>query len=72
MIEQHPCCDDLVGLGERSLPFIFEALKQEGSPHYFILLRKITKENPVQEKNRGYVSLMVSDWLNWGHTKGLC
>jgi len=72
MIEKHPCYSDLVDLGEPILPFIFEALKQEGSPHYFLLLRKITNENPIQEQNRGYIALMTSDWLIWGNSKGLC
>jgi hypothetical protein len=71
MMEQHPCCSELIALGEQSLPFIFEDLKEGEFPHHcFILLSKITKTSPVREEHRGYVSLMASDWLKWGHEKG--
>jgi hypothetical protein len=70
-LEIHPCCAELIALGEASLPFIFEDLRQGEFPHHsFILLSKITKESPVREEHRGYTSLMASDWLRWGYEKG--
>jgi hypothetical protein len=56
----------IVDMGEKALPFIFEDLRKRPEPDYwFDALRKITKENPVPFKYRGYSRRMAKEWLKW-------
>ena len=59
----------IIGLGEKALPLIFEEMQQRLG-HWFLALQRITRENPVQSQNRGNMKQMTADWLNWGRENG--
>jgi hypothetical protein len=54
----------IIGMGERALPLIFEEMKAHGG-RWFWALRAITGENPVRSENRGNVRRMNEAWLEW-------
>ena len=56
---------DIIGMGESVVPFILRDLKKEPN-HWFVALRAITKENPVQKEHYGNIEEMRQDWLVWG------
>lgn len=68
-IESSPYYLQIIKMGERVLPFIFEELKSE--PYlWFSALAKITGRNPIEKSHRGFVKLMIEDWLRWGEKHG--
>lgn len=65
----HPAYQQIIGMGERALPFIFREL--EGEPdHWFWALKAITGEDPVPVSARGRIGAMRRAWLGWGSRKG--
>lgn len=60
----HPAYQQIIGMGERVLPFIFNDLAR-GSNHWFWALKTITGQDPVKEKNRGRINKMKEAWINW-------
>jgi len=58
----------IMGMGERALPLIFEEMEAHGG-RWFWALRAITGENPVRPEDRGNVRRMTEAWLEWwrGH-----
>ena len=59
----------IVGLGEKVLPLIFEEMHRRPG-HWFLALQRITRENPIQPQHRGNMEKMTDDWLNWGRKNG--
>lgn len=62
----------IIGMGERVLPLIFEKLKSEGTKpdQWFWALRSITGENPVPRELWGRRKEMAKIWLQWGEQRG--
>lgn len=54
----------IIGMGERALPLIFEEMRAHGG-RWFWALRAITGENPVRPEDRGNVRRMTETWLEW-------
>jgi hypothetical protein len=54
----------IMGMGERALPFIFDEMQTHGG-RWFWALRAITGENPVRPEDRGNVRRMTATWLEW-------
>lgn len=61
---------DIIGMGEKAVPLILRDMMM--SPHHwFIALKAITKENPVENAHIGNVRKMTNDWIKWGKQKRL-
>ena len=58
----------IIGMGERALPFIFNEMQAHGG-RWFWALRAITGENPVRGEDRGNVRRMTETWLDWAHER---
>lgn len=54
----------IIKLGEDIIPFIIQDLKSKDN-HWFYALEALTGQNPIKMENRGVVTLMKSDWLDW-------
>jgi hypothetical protein len=54
----------IIGMGERALPLIFDEMRAHGGRWYWAL-RAITGENPVRLEDRGNVRRMTETWLEW-------
>jgi hypothetical protein len=54
----------IIGMGERALPLVFEEMEAHGG-RWFWALRAITGENPVRPEDRGNVRRMTETWLEW-------
>lgn len=65
----HPSYQKIIGMGAQALPFIFSEL-QRNPDHWFWALKAITGVDPVSPSNRGKISNMVQDWLEWAKQKG--
>ena len=68
-IESNQSYLDIVDMGEKVLPFIFQDLKSEPA-FWFHALEEITRYNPIKYAHRGFVKLMVEDWLKWRNEHG--
>ena len=60
--------EKIIKLGYSAVPCIISKLRKE-PVHLFIALCRITGENPVKEENRGKVSKMAEDWIQWWEKK---
>lgn len=58
----------IIGMGERALPLIFEEMQAHGG-RWFWALRAITGENPVKREERGNVRRMTETWLEWARER---
>ncbi len=65
-IAMHPAYQQIIGLGERALPLIFQELRHEPD-HWFWALQAITGENPVPDDHAGDLEAMANDWLSWAN-----
>lgn len=54
----------IINLGGDVLPMIINDLKTTGN-HWFYALEAITGHNPIKAENKGIVSLMKNDWIEW-------
>jgi len=63
-IAMHPAYQQMVGMGEKALPFIFERIKRadEKTYQWFWALAAITRQNPIPIELRG----KVRKWLGYG------
>jgi len=66
----HPAYQQIIGMGQDALPFIFAALEREPD-HWFWALHAITQEDPVLAEHRGQISRMAQDWLDWARSRGM-
>jgi hypothetical protein len=55
----------IVALGRRVIPLILRELQERGG-HWFLALRALTKEDPVNPQDRGNMRRMTQAWLDWG------
>lgn len=55
----------IVALGRRVIPLILRELQERGG-HWFLALRALTKDDPVDQQDRGNMRRMKQAWLDWG------
>lgn len=55
----------IVALGRRVIPLILRELQERGG-HWFLALRALTKDDPVDPQDRGNMRKMTQAWLDWG------
>ncbi len=65
----------IVEMGRDVIPILLDDMAEgleteEGPTHWFWALKLITEEDPVPEKERGNVELMVNRWIEWGRKNG--
>lgn len=65
MIAGHPAYQKIIEMGREAIPLILEDLK-ESKAHWFLALRAIVRESPIQPEDRGDVDAMTDAWLDWG------
>ena len=65
VIESNPSYLEIIDMGEKVLPLIFQDLKTECG-FWFSALEEMTGCNPIEESHRGFIKLMKEDWLKWG------
>jgi len=68
-VSTHPAYQQIIGMGQDALPFIFQELAQRPA-HWFWALSAITGEDPIPETDSGYVEKMAQAWLSWGKQHG--
>ncbi len=68
-IESNESYLQIINMGKRVLPFIFKDLKSEPKL-WFSALEKITGCDPIEHSHKGFVKLMIEDWLRWGDVHG--
>ena len=54
----------IINLGGDVLPLIINDLKTTEN-HWFYALEAITGHNPIKAENKGIVSFMKNDWIEW-------
>ena len=64
-IAEHRAYQEIIGMGEKAIPFILRDLQQT-KDQWFRALRSITGESPVRSEDRGDIDAMTSAWLDWG------
>jgi hypothetical protein len=69
-----PAYQQIIGMGEAALPFIFTELQnelKEGEPDdWFAALWAITDANPIPSGSRGKIREMAEAWIDWGLLAG--
>jgi hypothetical protein len=69
MIYSNGAYKKIIGLGEKSIPWIIRDLRKSNA-HWFSALSKITGTDPIQPEHSGIISKMAEDWINWAEEKG--
>jgi hypothetical protein len=64
----HPAYQDIIGMGESVLKYIFLDMQRNGG-HWFWALRHITHDNPVPPQDAGKIQRMTEAWLRWGRER---
>lgn len=63
---EHEAFGKLVAMGDRIIPYLFYVTIQRGASWtIFLLLHKITGENPVPENDAGKFGHTLMHWLRW-------
>src|SRR6266545_5552526 len=65
----NPHYQQIIGMGDRAVPFIFDRLSTSPG-HWFWALSAITGANPVAPEDAGDVERMTEAWLSWGRLHG--
>lgn len=65
----HPAYQQIIGMGDKVLPLIFEELRRE-LDHWFWALKAITREDPVPPEQLGNLEAMRGHWLEWAQSRG--
>ncbi len=65
----HPAYQQIIGMGDAALPFIFQELRRDPD-HWFWALKAITGEDPVAASDRGQLDKMTTAWLDWAGRHG--
>lgn len=68
-IVQHPAYLEIIGMGEKVIPYILRDLASKPS-HWFIALRSITGISPIKTSHKGDITKMSEDWVAWGKEHG--
>lgn len=68
-IIMHPAYQQIIGMGQIGLPFIFRELERNAD-HWYWALKCITGEDPSLPEDSGNLLRMREAWLNWGRIHG--
>lgn len=60
----------IIGLGKDVIPLILQELQENGG-QWYLALRVLTNENPVNPEDAGNIKKMKMAWLDWGKQRGL-
>lgn len=60
---------EIIGMGKDAIPFLLREVR-DLSGHWFLALRSITKQDPVQPEDANDMISMADAWLRWGREKG--
>lgn len=64
----HPAYQQIIGMGDKALPFILTELRNQPTGHWFWALNAITgKEATLGEKD---IDAAIQAWLKWGTERG--
>jgi len=63
-IAMHPAYQQIIGMGEKALPFIMSELSDKPGL-WFWALKAITGEDPIPAKMRGKTKAMAETWILW-------
>lgn len=66
----HPAYQQIIGFGEKALPFLIDELRSTDG-FWFWALNMITRQNPVPVDQRGNFRAMKQAWLAWAASKDL-
>lgn len=66
----HPAYQQIIGFGERALPFLIEEIRSSDD-YWFWALSMITRTNPVPEDQSGNYRAMKHAWLEWAAANNL-
>jgi hypothetical protein len=61
---------EIIGMGNEVVPYILKELQKEPNL-WFIALKSITRQNPIQKEHIGKIKLMAEDWIAWGKKNNL-
>jgi len=64
----HPCYQQIIGMGEKALPFILRDLRERPTGQWFWALNAITGESPTLDQRS--IDDAVQAWLRWGTERG--
>jgi len=67
-ITKNPAYQEIIEMGDKVVPLIIEELRN-GPVHLYTALHRITGEDPVAEKDIGYVTKMNDAWIDWYDNK---
>jgi hypothetical protein len=71
-MKRSPLFAELLSMGPTIAKFILEKLaSRDIRLHWFVLLKQVTKEDPVPSYSRGKIFEMAEAWLAWGRSKGI-
>jgi len=65
----HPCYLGIIGIGKPAVPLLLREVR-ELSGNWFLALRAITKDDPVQPEDAHSMRRMADAWLRWGRRQG--
>ena len=65
----HPAYQDIIGMGDRALQFIFEDMSRSPD-HWFWALEHITRVDPVPLQAKGDLEAETTYWLTWATMQG--
>ena len=68
-IAMHPAYQQIIGMGNVVLPFVFRELETRPD-HWFWALKAITGTDPVPPGDRGDMHRMASAWIRWACESG--
>jgi hypothetical protein len=61
----------IIALGPDVVPLILRDLQENGG-QWYLALRALTGENPVDAEDRGNIRKMKAAWIDWGKSRGFC
>jgi hypothetical protein len=65
----HPSYQRIIGMGERAIPFILDALATDSSDWHWALTA-ITGATPLADVDRGQRDRIRAAWLKWARERG--
>lgn len=63
-VASHPSYLEIIAMGKKALPYIFEDLSRGPAP-WFTALKAITRINPAPAEARGDITAITNSWLSW-------
>lgn len=66
----HPAYQQIIGFGEKALPFLIDELRSSDD-YWFWALNMITRVNPVPADQNGNFPAMKQAWLEWAVANNL-